>query len=208
MAFDGYPKLQASIASWLKRSNLSSNIPDFVSLAEAKFNRILKVRQMRVSNILVPTTPYVDLPSDYTRMSRVEYGRVKLDYIPESSARRTIKSTTNPPYSYANANDMQNGYTIIGGVLWLCTYIDGATPLHMDYFASLEPLSASNPSNWLLQDAPDIYLFGALCEAEPFLKNDSRVTLWESKLQRAIDELESNDESGQFGDGPLEMKSA
>lgn len=208
MALDSYTGLQASIASWLKRSNLAASIPDFITLAEAKFNRLLKVRQMRKTNVVVPTNPYIDLPSDYTRMSRVEYGRVKLDFIPESMARRTIQSTTNAPYSYANSNDMLNGYTIIGEQLWLCTYIDSESVLQFDYFSNLEALSASNPSNWLLQDAPDIYLFGALCEAEPFLKNDNRIAVWETKLARAIQELQDNDDSGAFGDGPLEIKSA
>jgi hypothetical protein len=206
MAITSYAKLKEAIARWLKRNNLTDAIPDFIALAEAGLNRKLQIHHMRRSVIIVPTTPYVDLPSDYNRMIRVEYGPLKLEFIPESSARRTIKSTQQAPYSYPNDPGMMNGYTIIGDQLWLCTYIDTKTPLHFDYYGKLEPLSDENASNWLLQEAPDVYLWGALCQAEPYLKNDERLLLWKSQLQEALDELKQHHESASFGSGPLEIK--
>ncbi len=45
MALDGtYTGLQASIAGYLHRADLTSNIPDFVALAEARIARDLRLR--------------------------------------------------------------------------------------------------------------------------------------------------------------------
>jgi len=44
-------------------------------------------------------------------------------------------------------------------------------------------------SNWLLAAHPDIYLFGTLVEAEPYLKNDERMPMWTSRLDKALTAL-------------------
>ena len=36
-----WTELKASVAEWLNRSDLTSKIPEFIALAERKFNRII-----------------------------------------------------------------------------------------------------------------------------------------------------------------------
>jgi hypothetical protein len=69
----------------------------------------------------------------------------------------------------------------------------------MTYFDRLIPLSAANASNVVLAEAPDLYLFGALKEAAPFLEHDERTPLWESKYNTALAQLEAVREREEFG---------
>jgi hypothetical protein len=46
MAISTYAELQTAAANWLGRADLTSRIPEFVALAEAKFNRTLRIRDM------------------------------------------------------------------------------------------------------------------------------------------------------------------
>ena len=44
-----YATLQQGIATWLARADLTASIPDFIQLAESRFNRELRTRQMLVT---------------------------------------------------------------------------------------------------------------------------------------------------------------
>lgn len=42
-----YATLQAAVAAWLARADLTSQIPTFIQLAEADLNRQVRTRQMQ-----------------------------------------------------------------------------------------------------------------------------------------------------------------
>jgi hypothetical protein len=63
----------------------------------------------------------------------------------------------------------------------------------MMFYKKIDALSAVNTTEQMLTDNPDIYLYGALLEAEPFLMNDQRVQLWATALQEAVGEIQSQD---------------
>jgi len=44
-----YAELQTSIATWLVRDDLTAIIPDFITLAESKFKRDIRVREQAIS---------------------------------------------------------------------------------------------------------------------------------------------------------------
>lgn len=197
MAIKTYADLQASVGRWLKRNNLSDAAPDFITLAEARLNRRLRVRQMRTSMSLTPTQPLVSLPGDYNEMIRVDYAGKKLDLTSENIADACM-----------NQGGDWRQFTIAGNNLWLLTYVDGSSKLTMQYYQQLEALSDSNTSNWLLEDGPDIYLYASLLEAEPYIKNDDRIPIWRAALETAMADISANDDSGQYSGSSLAMKSA
>lgn len=195
MPFDSYAALQTSVARWLKRTNLTDMIPDFISLAEARLNRRLSVRQMRTWFSVTPSTNFVTLPGDYNRAIRVMYGDQRLDF--------TVENVADP---IMTEGGNWNQFAIVGNKIWLLTKVDGTTKFTLHYYANVEALSTTNTSNWLLEDAPDLYLYAALLEAEPFIKNDERIQTWTAALEAAINDLETNDDAGQFGGSSLAMK--
>ena len=72
MALSNYTELQASIADFLNRSDLSSVIPDFITMCEAEFNRTLRIRDMVKRSRAPITSQYVKLPSDFMGMKNID----------------------------------------------------------------------------------------------------------------------------------------
>ncbi len=60
--------------------------------------------------------------------------------------------------------------------------------------------------NWLLINHPDAYLYGALMEAEPYMKNDQRIATWAQGLSAAIDAINSASNDAAFNAGPLAVQ--
>lgn len=195
MAIQTYDDLKAAVARWLKRTNLADAPEDFITLAEAKLNRRLKVRQMRSVLQLTPTSAYVALPGDYRSAIRVMYGNTPLRFLPESMADPSM-----------NLGGDFNRYALIGDKIWLLTHVDGKSVLTLHYYQQLEPLSETNTSNWLLEDGPDIYLYASLLEAEPYIKNDERIVVWQSKLEEALRDIGALDDEGQHSGSDLTME--
>jgi hypothetical protein len=202
MSFATYSDLQTSIANYLARSDLTSIIPDFITLAENRLRRELRIRQMlkSVTTSTVSGDATVELPSDFLEI-------------------RDFVVMTNPiqPLSYSSpsslSNDMRTSevgvplsYTILASEFQLAPAPDGIYTLKMLYFAAPPYLSSSNTSNIFLNVAPDGLLYGALVEAEPYLMNDARINTWGSMYDRAITSLTKSDEESQYSGVPLAIK--
>lgn len=56
-------------------------------------------------------------------------------------------------------------------------------------FQPIPRLSEQNPTNWLLEEWDDVYLYAALVETAPFLREDERIPVWRSELDRRLDEM-------------------
>jgi hypothetical protein len=82
-------------------------------------------------------------------------------------------------------------------------YPDSAYTVKGVYYKKLDALSASNTTNWFITNAPDLLLFAALCEAEPFLVNDPRVALWEQKYEQIRSRVQREDDQEEFSGSPL-----
>ena len=63
---------------------------------------------------------------------------------------------------------------------------DAAYVYHFYYYQYLPELSADTDTNWWTTDAWEILLYGALLQAQSFLKDDSRIQLWHGLLQEAL----------------------
>jgi hypothetical protein len=63
------------------------------------------------------------------------------------------------------------------------------------YYARPVPLGADNPTNWFTENAQDLLMFGALCEAAPYMANDARIPVWEAKFGALMDDLGAEDDS-------------
>ena len=202
MSFATYSDLQTSIANYLARSDLTSIIPDFITLAENRLRRELRIRQMlkSVTTVTVASDATVELPSDFLEV-------------------RDFVVQTNPltPLSYSSPSSLSNdprasqvgvpkSYTILANDFLLSPVPDGVYTARLLYYAAPAYLSGANTSNVFLNVAPDGLLYGALVEAEPYLMNDARINTWGSMYDRAISSLIKSDEEGQFSGVPLAMK--
>ena len=190
MAISTYTELQTAVANWLDRDDLSARIPEFISLTEARFNRLLRIRSMETEadQATVAGTRTYSLPTDYRQMRTVHLTTnpiTPLSYItPEIMDRIWAGSTSGKPVSY----------TIKGNNIYLGPAPDAVYTIRFLYYKKIPSLSALVSTNDLLTDAPDVYLYGCLLEAEPFLQNDARVQLWATAFQQAITDIQDQDE--------------
>ena len=189
MAINTYATLKTAAANWLDRSDLDDRIPEFIVLAEALFNRTLRIRAMETT--VADATPSGSkedaLPSGYLQMREIHLATspiVSLAYItPEIMYRIRAGSTSGKP----------NSYTILGDNVLFGPTPDSAYDYSMTYYKSFTALSDAATTNWVILNAPDLYLYGTLLQAEPFLMNDNRVALWEKAVRQIIADLQEQD---------------
>ena len=61
---------------------------------------------------------------------------------------------------------------------------DAAYPAEIIYYELLPLLDDTNQSNWLTDYAPRLLLYATLLECAPFLKEDSRIAVWQAFYDR------------------------
>ena len=199
MALTTYTELKASIADWLNRTDLTTTIPDFISLAEAQIERTLRTRQM-----IVRANASFDS----------EYGAVPADFLETKSLKLT---STNPltPLAFLSIDDMDAArshytasgrprfFSVVGGQFRISPTPDATYTAELIYFAKLSKLSSTVASNWLLTSSPDIYLYGSLLQAAPYLQDDARIQTWATLYERALNDLRTADDRGASSGGTL-----
>lgn len=192
MALDGtYSGLKGAVASWLHRPDLTSSIPDFVALAEARIARDFRLRAQISFGTLTTTggTDYVALPADFLEIENISLeGSVERPFTYETPEQLDVR------FPLGSGQARPAVYTIIGDRLYMGPCPDGTYSLKFTYYARFTALSGDADTNWLLTKHPDAYLFACLAEAAPFLMNDERTAIWEAKYQAIKTALELADD--------------
>src|SRR5690606_10450609 len=148
--------LKAEVASFLNKTNLTANIPTFIALAEAQMRReITSVGQVETFAEVEIDDDGWALPCSAREMAAVSYDADELPYLP-------------PERSGEFDGHTPRHYTVIGNVLHVVP--TGTVDIRIKQ--KLCGLSSYVKSNWILRDHPDAYLYGALMQAAPFLRDD------------------------------------
>jgi hypothetical protein len=199
MALDTFAGLKTTIADYMNRDDLTSIIPSFIAIAEAKFNRKLRVRQMIKRAEAQIETAFFAYPADWLQAKEFQLNTnpiVRLGFVTE-----------------AQGDDLKAGrftaagqplyYTITGSQLEFIPSPDTTYSAELTYYAKIPALSDSNTSNWLLAYAPDLYLYGALTEASPYLKDDERLAVWGQLYTNSLGDIEVADQRASVSSTPL-----
>lgn len=191
-----YNDLVSKVAAWLDRDDLAVRVPDFIALAEARFNRILRTPEMETGLVKIDSTENAPLPDDFLAMRTI--------YI-EGSPDRPLRAMAPAalPRDFSGAAGMPQAYAIAGRMIRLAPPPNAPVTLAIDYYARIPSLGVGTPTNWLLDNHPDIYLYGALVQAEAFTSNDDRIQLWKTALDEALGELTLASSKARWGSGPL-----
>lgn len=206
MAIGTYAELLAAGANWLARDDLTLRIPEFVALCEAKLNRLLFVPQMETrsttsTDISDDEPEFISLPSDFQTMRRIRLsgvtGKPRLNFL-------TGTQIDDIRYSCDNISGQPVYFSIIGSEIELLPTPNEDFTLEMVYRAKI-PALASNSTNWLLTLAPDIYLYGMLLEAAPYIGDDARIAVWASGFSTVLNDLNSLGNMQSFDSGPSQI---
>jgi hypothetical protein len=110
--------------------------------------------------------------------------------------------------SIANAPGRPRYFTVFGDELELAPTPDDDYTIEMVYRKNIPALTSVATTNWLLLFAPDLYLYGALLESAPYIKEDGRIQTWALGLQTALDGLNSLGLTSTFNAGPMQMRTS
>ncbi len=201
MSITNYSDLQATIASYLARTDLTAQIPDFIQLAETRLRRELRIRQMLkvATTTTVANDSTVELPSDYLQMRDLHINTNPIQTIEYISPSNFYRNT------WSGTSGLPRQYTILAQEFQFAPIPDSNYTIQMMYYAAPTYLSSSNTSNVFLANCPDLLLYGALGEAEPYLMNDARLTTWAQLYDRGLSALSVSDDQGEYGGSPLSI---
>ncbi len=186
MAITTYAELQAAAANWLVRADLTARIPEFITLAEARLNRSLRARLAETEAALsgVVGSRFIPLPAGFAEPLAL--------WIVREAGREALRFA---PPSLIGASSLRGepaAWTVDGTKLAFERPCDQAYPFTLRMLAKFQ-LTEAAPTNALLADCPDAYLFATLCEAAPFLRDADLAGAYEARLERAIAEINSKD---------------
>tara|TARA_R110000782_G_scaffold106459_2_gene194675 strand:- start:806 stop:1414 length:609 start_codon:yes stop_codon:yes gene_type:complete len=189
MSLTTYAGLQTTIADFLDRQDLTATIPTFIALAEARISRDLShwKQEKRVDTTF--NERYELVPNDMIEALSLQHadgGRIMTMAATEMQERR---STTD------NQAGKPTSVRLTAGQFELYPTPDEAYSVSLLYRGRIPALADDNTSTWLLLDAPDVLLYGALGQSAPYLKDDARLSIWAALYQSAVDALNAESKS-------------
>ena len=189
-----YDTLQSTVADWLNRADLETAIETFIQLAEEKFNTDPRCRRLEDHGAFSITADGMALPSGFDHLESwyhdgpTYFGPIEITNGDGLSRLKAERGESGVPQAAA----------IIEGTAYFAPEPDGTYATRMVYWQKITPLSDANTTNWLLDDHSGIYLYGALVESAPYLKDDNRVVVWQQELERRLEQLGRNTQRNQY----------
>ena len=171
-----YSELKSLLADYLHRTDLTAKIPGFIALAESFLFRELSIKELEISVTGTAIDGLIALPADCASV-----GRVTVSLSGHESA---IDYASNP---HAYPAGEAATYTLESGALRL----DSPAAAYTLYYApKLIALSDINTSNWLLVNAPDLYLAASQLEGSRYTQNGEQIAILTGVLPSMLDSVQ------------------
>lgn len=188
-----YDSLTATVLQYLERRDKAvvDAIPTFITLAEFEIAEQVKtLGQLQiVESSMLTGNPVIQKPARWRKtvsMSVTVNGKKKPVYLRKYEYLKNYwpdDTQTDVPLYYADT-DWDHWY--------VAPTPDADYAFEVLYYERIAPLSSTNQTNWLTQNAPNAMLFGTLLQAMPFLKNDQR-QIFQQKYTEALQSLKVED---------------
>ena len=194
-----YSELKTNIANYLNRSDLTDQMDMFIDNVEGEVNRRVRRKEMIKRATATADAQYLSLPNDWLEAINVEITSNNFSPILQQSIesldiyRKSINNKTGQPVYFAFVDDTME----------LAPTPDTSYTLQLTYYGKIDALSDSNTSNFLSNNHPDVYLYGALKHASIYLMEDERVAMFSQLFEKALEELKMEQEKAEFGKGSL-----
>lgn len=186
MALDGtLTGLKATIKDWLLRvgdTRFEARIPDLIVMGEATLNKTLRALEMQGQQTLVTVggTDTVAAPTGFLQgvsLSALDYQAPPIDQMDGAALDTDFAGA---------ASGRVRAYSAWAGLFTLGPTPDAAYNLRSRYFKKLTPLTDDAPTNPVLVAHPDLYLYAALMQAAPTLRDQDAAAMWQSALESGV----------------------
>lgn len=149
--------------------------------------------------VLVPGPGYIPLPTDFLAMRSIY-----IDGSPDTPLTQ-MSSYALTAFDDDNA-DKPSEYALDGDLLRLSPAPDDTYYLKTTYWKKFPALSGSQTTNWLLTNAPSIYLYGCLLEGSIYVKNFQEAQSYHGLFMSAIGGLMRSNKMDRYSGAPLRMR--
>jgi len=199
-----YTSLISQVINWIENDLVTTAIAqDLIQLGESRIYKEVRTSGMEATLSVTIAGGVAALPADFIELKSVRIAGSPdkpLGIIGDEQMYReypTRSSSNKPDFAAVEASNLIFG-----------PYPDSAYTVKGIYYKRLIALSASNTTNYFTGDGADALFFASLAEAEPFLKNDQRLVIWEAKYRDATNRINKEEKRRRFRGGPLRMREA
>ena len=197
MALDNLDNLKASIIQWSKRNDQANMIEDYILIAESEMyaNEFepLRVRAMEARATAAADSRFLELPDLFLEMRRLNIttseGNSDITYM--APEQLEVRGRTGLPRFFTTTTQLEFDVTP-----------DSAYTVEMQYLRKLTPLSSTNATNDILDNAPTIYLFGALWALFQNALESDLAEHYYGKFINSIKGANRQDKRGRYGPAP------
>jgi hypothetical protein len=194
-----YTQLQAVIADFANRQDLVSQIPVFIQLTEARLNRDIRHWRMEKRAAAEVVGERFPLPCDW-----VETIKVKADGRPLRLADAFMVDAVDHERHRPSAGNLYYRHT--GDQLELFPAQDKPVSFELEFIAKVPSLGDDQPTNWLLDEFPDVYIYGAMLQVAPFLHDDQRVPIWAQAYGEAVSAANLSSDRAKYSGTALRLQ--
>lgn len=192
MSIATYSELKTAIASWRSRVDLTSQLSDFVTVAESRINRKLRTRwqETALASTAIDSSYQVAVPAGCVGIKSLWLDRSPTWRLHQKTLENVLENQFGGDasmFAWSGSNWLFDGVGSVKGV----------------YYVAVPSLSDSSPTNWLLTAYPDVYLWASLEQACIYLRDIEGATGYASLANNAMDELNSNSQADQVSGGKL-----
>ena len=198
MAITSYSSLKAAVQTWNPHSDIPAVVDDLLDLAKARMSRELRCRRMVTTQTGTISAGGATLavPTDLLEVVEMRVGSGTTD--------RTLEKRPIVDFEaryLSHTSGTTEAFAIDGDTFRFGPATASSLAYSLRYYQRIPALSSTNTTNWLLEDAPDLYLFACLVEAERFLRNPEGVSYMEAQYQQARDSLVGSDRRSRWMGG-------
>lgn len=200
MALTTFSGLKTSLAAYLNRSDLTSNLGDFVALAEARIaygsmeapfqSDPLRIRAMEISADLTVSAQSVALPTGFLAYRSL--------YLSTDPATELNMVSTQQITSRWSGSGKPHEYALEGDNIVFGPAPDSTYTAKQLYYKKFDALSADGDTNWLLTNSPGAYLWGALLEAWTYIRNTQEAENAHKKFVGIINTMHKSDKRDRY----------
>jgi hypothetical protein len=184
MTISNYSELQTAVTSWMARSDLSGDAVDFITLAEARLNRLIPAVETDVT-----LTGTEDSRAISVTANSVTSPLALFLIDPSSSDETELTQKADGTFPYDATSGRPRFWAMDG------TNVNFDCPLDAAYTFRFRirqryALSDSVTTNWLLTNHPDVYLNAVLLWSGIFIKDGDQGQAYKSLLDEGIAEVQ------------------
>lgn len=184
MAISNYSELQTAITDWMDRSDISGSATDFITLGEARLNRLLEPVATTATLAGVVSSAQIDISS----LSITEPQNL---YVTDNGQEYFVTPKALGTFPVDDETGLPSIWAIEGDYIKFDRPCDETYSFRFIYQGKLA-LSVSAPTNEFLTNSPDLYMAASIVWGCVYIKDIPNAAMWKQMLDEFTAEVKSD----------------